>query len=101
MGRATELADEADTLVRLHKSSGLGMDPDAAAGLLERQALELRRLERVNAELVEAIRGVIVLGSVRAEFAYLDRGIGTATSNGIAWLSLRAALTSATKETKE
>lgn len=88
MSRATELADEADTLVRLHKSSGLGMDPDAAAGLLERQAAELRRLERVNAELVnemEWVRG------------YISRYDPPGLPNHLAQ-RIDAALTSATKE---
>lgn len=40
----------------------------------------------------EAMEGLNALGHVMAEYAYLDKGIGTSTTNGRAWLALRAAL---------
>lgn len=44
------------------------------------------------AELEAALRSVMALKPARDAFHYLDRGIGTKTQEGIAWLAARAAL---------
>lgn len=110
MSRATELADEAGTLIRLHKSSGLGMDADAAAQLLERQATELRRLNRVNAELVEALKDLYFACPTsleckdfhhsKAERHAFDQPCKPATDFLLSLAKARAALTSSTGEPK-
>lgn len=60
------------------------------------ECMSLRATVARQSELIqqakEAMEGLNALGHVMAEYAYLDKGIGTSTTNGRAWLALRAAL---------